>query len=158
MSKRYFLLLFLSAFLSIKIASAQVIDTPIRYFQHMDKVVVKDTFIVKGRVIGFNLEDINAGSVINICSGEVTLTNKRGLFQIKATKNDTLVFEFTRHSREYRELKKPKENLNVILIRRKTEELPAGYSSSDYNKARKADQEFYRILEKDAKVEGKWIY
>jgi hypothetical protein len=158
MTTRCIFFLVLAMALITRTATAQVIDTPIVYFQHDPKVVVKDTFLIKGRVIGFNLEDIGAASVTNMCTGEGTTTNKRGMYQIRAVKNDTVVFQFARHSLEYREAKRSKENLNIILIRRKTEELPVGYSRSDYNKARKADEEFYRILEKDAKLEGRWIY
>ncbi len=149
--KKLYLFFFLIVVLS-KTSYAQAIDTPVTEPRVIEK------FLINGRVIGFNLEDLDGATIINVCSAEKVSANSHGIYRITAAKGDTLIFEFAHHSKEVRPIKYPKEKLNVIMVKRKTDDLPANYSRREYNNAVKADAEFYRILEKDARLEGKWNY
>ena len=97
-------------------------------------------------------------TIINSRTAEKVTTDSRGIFQVTVVKGDVLTFSISKYSKEVRIIKNVTENLNVIMIKRKVDELPADHSDSDYNKAKQTDDEFYRILEKDAKIEGKWKY
>ena len=158
MKKYCFLFFWFVYVFSFKIARCQVIDTPIAYFVVQPKVVVIDSFKVSGRVIGFNLEDLSGAIVTDMCSGQRVSTDSRGMYQLTVAKNDTVFFQYPHHSDEQRAIKRPQDKLNIILVKRQTDGLPANHSRSDYDKARRADEDFYRILEKDAKLEGKWNY
>jgi hypothetical protein len=144
--------LFISILFLPKISNAQIIDTPIEHY-----VFAKDLEkVIKGRVIGMSLENIGNATVSNIRTKEKATTNSQGFYELKAAKEDTIVFEHVGHSKELRVIKHTEDKLNVILIKRKTDTLDP--DSGDYKKAAKADNELYRILEKDAKLEGKWNY
>lgn len=147
----FFILLSLS-----RLALAQeIIDTPI---VHDLTPKVYKTFFVSGRVIGMNLETVQGVNIINKRTGEIANTDGNGIYKISAAKSDTLFFKTGKYSMEMRQIKAPADKMNVIMIKRKTDELPANHSQSDFNKAQREDNELYRILEKDAKLEGKWIY
>ncbi|HEY2581666.1 MAG TPA: hypothetical protein VGI43_07665 [Mucilaginibacter sp.] len=145
--------LFTFIFFSSQTSFAQIIDTPIEHY-----VFKKDFYLVllKGRVIGMSLENLNGVTVSNIRTAEKATTNSLGFFQLTVAKGDTITFELPGHSKELRIIKHTEENLNVILIKRKADTLSP--DSEEYKKATKADKELYRILEKDAKLEGKWNY
>jgi hypothetical protein len=146
----FILLLFLS-----KTSSAQIIDTPI---VHDLTPRIYKTFAIQGRVIGVNLEDVAGVTITNKRTAGKITTNSHGIYEVNAAKGDTLFFEVSKYSKVMEVIRNPKERLNIILIKKKTDELPANHSSSDYNKANRADDELLRILEKDAKLEGKWNY
>jgi hypothetical protein len=153
MKKLFFLFSVTLMFFVSKTSLAQIIDTPIEHyvFAHDEKM-----FLLKGRVIGLNLENLNGAIISNIRTDEKATTNTKGFYQLNAAKSDTISFEFANHSKEIRTIKYPDEKLNVILILRQADGINS--SSTAYRKAIKADNELYRILEKDAKLEGKWNY
>jgi hypothetical protein len=116
---------------------------------------------VKGRTVGQNLEELEGVTILNIRSSEKTLSDKRGIFRINATKGDTLIFTFTRYSRDSRIIRKLSENVNVIMINRKTLELPPNYTVSEYKNylpLHEEDEKLYKILEKGAVRAGLWNY
>jgi hypothetical protein len=158
MKKSLLLLSFiLLVFLSKNALGQEVIDTPITNFYKPPRVYVN--FPVKGRVIGIvNLEELEGVAIANKRTSEKTTTNSHGFYQLNAAKGDTLLFNFSRYSKDVRVIKSPKENLNVILINKKVNSLPANSSKSDLKKAEREDEDLYRILEKDAEREGKWNY
>jgi len=159
MKKLFFLLSFTgSVFLSKTVWCQQIIDTPIEHDIGIKEPKVIKSFVINGRVIGVNLENVQGVSVTNIRTGDKVNTDSRGLFQVNIIKGDTLTFSVSKYSKETRIIKYPNENLNVIMIKRKVDELPSNYSQSDYNKASREDDELYHILEKDAKLEDKWKY
>jgi len=153
--KRFLLPLFILLFLSGPALAQEIIDTPI---VHDLTPKVYKSFLVNGRVIGMNLEILQGVNIINKRTNETTGTDASGIYKISAAKGDTLFFKSGKYSMEMRRVKTPAEKLNVILIKRKTDDLPAGRSQSDFNKAQRDDNDTYRILEKDAKLEGKWVY
>ncbi len=154
----FFILLFLLGIL-VKTTSAQeIIDTPIRYILKYHTAEDYKPFPVMGRVIGTNLESIKNGEVINICSGQTTKADDNGIFHFQAGKGDTLAFISSKYSPTIIGVKSPKDKFNIILIKRKTAALPPGHTRSDYEKAKKEDEDLYKILDKDAKEEGKWNY
>jgi hypothetical protein len=156
MKKILFTILFILSMFFSKITFAQIIDTPIEHYVFDPKVI--PAFPVTGRVIGVNLEDVTGADIVNMCLAEKSKTDSHGTFHINAAIGDTLLILTRKYSTGLQRVKSSKENLNVILIRRKVDLLPPGYSRSDYNKARREDEELIRILEKDAKLEGKWKY
>jgi hypothetical protein len=159
MKKNLLLFLLIPLAFQSKTAIAQAVaDTPIEHYVFYKNPKVYVNIMISGRVIGVNLEDVQGVKVKNIRTAESASTDGHGIFKINAAKGDTLHFEVAKYSKEVRIIKNAKENLNVIMIKRKTDELPPSHSSSDYDKAKKADNELYRILEKDAKLEGKWKY
>jgi|SRR6185437_4424820 len=159
MKKTLLLILVIPLAFQSKTAMAQAVaDTPIEHYVFYKDPKVYVNILITGRVIGVNLEDVQGVNIKNIRTGQSASSDSHGIFKINAAKRDTLHFEVAKYSKEVRIIKNPKENLNVIMIKRKTDELPADRSSSDYDKAKKADNELYRILEKDAKLEGKWNY
>jgi hypothetical protein len=134
----------------------EIIDTPITNFI-LPPGMIK-TFPVNGRVLGLNLEVLPGVIITDTRTKEKTATDSRGTFRLTAAKADTFIFEFANHSKETRVAKSGKDNMNVIMIKRKVDELPANPQPSDLRKAERADEELYNILEKDAKIEGKWKY
>jgi hypothetical protein len=153
--KTSFLSLFILLFLSGSAMAQEIIDTPI---VHDLTPKVYKTFFVSGRVVGMNLETVQGVNIVNKRTGETASTDGSGIYKISAAKTDTLFFKTGKYSMEMRQIKTPGDKMNVIMIKRKTDELPAGHSQSDFNKAQREDNELYRILEKDAKLEGKWVY
>jgi len=155
--KKIFLLLSLTAllFLSKTAVCQAVTDTPIVH--NLDPTFYK-TSLLTGRVIGVNLENVQGVSITNIRTSEKASTDSRGIYQVNAAKGDTLAFYIAKYSKDTLIVGSIKENLNLIMIKRKVDELPANHSESDFNRARRADNELYRVLEKDAKLEGKWKY
>jgi hypothetical protein len=160
MKKPFLLLCFVLFVLLSKTASAQVVDTPIEHDIgiHDPKPKVFNSVLLTGRVIGVNLENVPGVSVKNIRTSEKVSTDSRGIYQVNAIKSDTLVFYIAKYSKDTMIVKSLKDNLNLIMFKRKVDELPADYSSSDFNKAKREDNELYRVLEKDARLEEKWKY
>ena len=132
-------------------------DTAIEHFVVYRTVVYKP-FPVSGRVIGVNLESVKGGQVINICSADTGRTDDNGFFHLSAAAGDTLAFVSPKYSATVVGVRSQKDKFNIILIKRQTAALHAGYSGSDYNKAAKEDNNLLKILDKDAKAEGKWNY
>jgi hypothetical protein len=154
MKKIFRTLPFVVLVLLSKSAFAQVVaDTP-----KVHNIVPGLYHLIKGRVIGMNLESLEGVIITNKWTAEKTKTDSHGIYQLSVSTGDTITFECLRHSKEIRIIKHPKPVLNVILIKRKADELPLNSSPSDLKKAERADEEFYSILEKDAKLEGKWNY
>lgn len=158
MKKTRYILLFIVSVFFFKSTFGQVIDTPIEHYVVNKEPKVKPEFSVSGRILGVNLEDVTGADVINMCSADKSKTDNRGIFHISASAGDTLAVLTPKYSAGLRCVKSAKENLNIILIKRKTDLLPPGYTRSNFNKARKDDEELLRILEKDAKLEAKWKY
>ena len=132
-------------------------DTAIEHLVVYRTVVYKP-FPVSGRVIGVNLESVKGGQVINICSADTGRTDDNGFFHLSAAAGDTLAFVSPKYSATVVGVRSQKDKFNVILIKRKTASLPPGYAESDYNKAAREDNNLLKILDKDAKAEGKWNY
>jgi len=156
-------LLIIVLFFNSKTTVAQdIIDTPITHYVFDKKVKVNvkinPVFLVSGRVLGMNLEDIIGATVTNKRTAEKAITADHGTYQIDAAKGDTLVFSIAKYSLELRPVRSATDRLNMIMVKRKADSLPAGYSKSNYNRARREDEELIRILEKDARLEGKWKY
>jgi len=148
---------FILLILLSKTAFCQVIiDTPITNFVKQPNLYV--IVPIRGRVIGLNLEVLHGVIITNKRTGDKSSSDNNGIYQLSVAKGDTLIFEFLNHSKETRIIKHPQENLNVVMIKRTADQLPPNASPSDLRKAEKADDELYRILEKDAKLEGKWNY
>jgi hypothetical protein len=161
MNKRYLPLFILLLLLSKTALCQEIIDTPIEHYlvyPTQKPAQVRKPFPVTGRIIGINLENVKDATVMNICTAETTKTDNNGIYHITAAKGDTLAFMTTKYSVEMRGIKPSKENLNIIMIKRKADGFSFKKSSKDYNKAVDDDNELYRILEKDAKLEGKWVY
>ncbi len=159
MKKIHFTFAFiLLVFLAKTALCQEIIDTPIEHDIGIHDPKVIKTFVINGRVLGVNLENVQGVTVVNSRTAEKVNTDSRGIFQVTAVKGDMLTFNISKYSKEVRVIKNVKENLDVIMIKRKADELPADHSDSDYNKAKRADDELYRILEKDAKLEDKWKY
>jgi hypothetical protein len=152
------LLIILPVFFAGAAAAQAVADTPIEHYVVYEQPKIEKMYTITGRIIGVNLETVQGGTVTNMCTGERTKTDNQGIYRISASKNDSLAFEFPKYSSGLRSIKSPNENLNIIMIKRKADNLPPGYSQSDYKKAVKDDNELYRVLEKDAKLEGRWKY
>jgi len=114
--------------------------------------------IIKGRVIGQNMEELEGISIVNLANAETVSSNKRGFFNITAAKGDTLVFKSKKYSGDKRIVKRVADHVDVIMIMRKTAALPAGFTVSEYNAAARADDKLYNILEKGAEREGLWNY
>jgi hypothetical protein len=153
-----FLFIVLSFLSKSALAQEDLADTPIRHFILYNKPVEYKPFAITGRVIGTNLESIKEAEVINICTGETTKADDNGIYHFRAAKGDTLAFVGPKYSATVMGVKSPKDKFNIILIKRKTESMPRGHSRSDYEKAKKDDDDLYKILDKDAKAEGKWNY
>jgi hypothetical protein len=156
------LFLLLCCFRNVAFAQ-QTPDTPITNFVPQpppDKkpkpIIPLVTANLSGRVLGVNLENVSAVTIINYRSDEKTLTNSNGIFQLTVAKGDTLTFKVGKYSKGLFVVRSLKEKINVILIKRKTDGLTPGVAG--YAKANREDEELLRILEKDAKLEGKWDY
>jgi hypothetical protein len=158
MSKAIFLSIFCLFIASNQVHAQQDRpDTAIENFVVYRTDVYKP-FPVSGRVIGANLEIIKSGQVINICSGEATRTDENGMFHANGALKDTLVFVSPKYSARFICIKSAKERYNVILIKSNQNQLPADATESDHNKAARQDENLLKILDKDAKLEGKWNY
>jgi hypothetical protein len=152
-------LFFMLNFLSKPVSAQATPDTAIEYFVVYRSPADYKPFPVTGRVIGIdNLEIVKGATVINICTGETTRTDDNGIYKASGAKDDTLAFVIPKYSASLVCVKSPKEKINVILFKRKVDSLRPGYSQHDYNKALRDDEELLKILEKDAKQEGKWKY
>lgn len=116
------------------------------------------TVLIRGRVIGINLEVLQDVIITNKRTGDKTNSDNNGIYQLNVIEGDTITFELVPRSQETRVIKHKQGALNVILIKRTADQLPVASSPADLKKAKKADDELYRILEKDAKLEGKWNY
>ena len=158
MKRMIFSCVFVLLALELKTAAAQGVDTPIENLIVYKTPRVYKPFQLTGRVIGINLENVQSATVINICTAEKTMTDSFGIYHINAAKGDTLEFQFQKYSNELRRVGTQSGNMNIILIKRKTDNFNPGGQQTDYSKAKKDDDELYRILEKDAKLEGKWKY
>jgi len=134
---------------------SQIIDTPIVHYLTPINYIM---FNVSGRVINMNLKDISEVTITNKRTGETAKTDIIGVFHINAAVRDTLFFEYPKLSTEMRSIKHPKDQINVVLIARKADNLPLNYSKNEHDRAIREDERFYHILEKDAKLEGKWHY
>jgi hypothetical protein len=159
MKKILLLLLSTAFFFYSKTTVAQdIIDTPITHYVFDKKAKTYAPFLINGRVLGMNLEDVIGATVTNKRTAEKAITADHGTYQINAAKGDTLVFSLAKYSLELQPVRSTADRLNIILIKRKADNLPAGHSKSDYNKAHREDEELIRILEKDARIEGRWKY
>ncbi|MGZ3765714.1 MAG: hypothetical protein ACXVB0_01380 [Mucilaginibacter sp.] len=116
------------------------------------------TATTKGRILGQNMEELEGVTIINMCNAETVTSNKRGFFQIKATKGDTLVFTFAKYSGCKRAIKHPADHVNVILINKKTAALSHDFTAGEYERASHEDEKLYKILDKGAEQSGLWNY
>jgi hypothetical protein len=155
--RRLFLILIFGLLSEFSCAQATT-DTVIEHFVVYNDHVVYKPFAITGRVIGANLESIKGAEVVNICSGKTTRADDNGIFHFEAAKGDSLAFAGSKYSATVVGVRSAKDKFNIILIKRKTGGLPHEHSRSDYDKAKKDDDELYKILDKDAKEEGKWNY
>jgi hypothetical protein len=164
MLKKISLLSFFFLLILAKQGFAQeIIDTPITNLilpPKIPKPVKPKVYVmITGRVLGVNLENVQGVIVTNICTDEKVSTDNHGIYHINVAKGDSVGFAVAKYSSVLKGIKSDKaETLNVIMIKRKADNLPPGHSRDDYNKAKTEDDDLYRILEKDAKVEGKWNY
>lgn len=140
MKKLIYLSLLLLLIISFKQTSAQTSTT------------------VKGRIIGQAMEELEGVSIVNMCNAETAITNKRGFYQIRAAKGDTLFFSCNKYSRDSRPIKRLTDNVNVIMINRKTAALPDNFTTGEYKTAAREDDKLYDILEKGAERNGVWNY
>jgi hypothetical protein len=146
-------------FLSKAAMAQEIIDTPIEYFVVAPKAIKPKTYVlISGRILGVNLEDLKGAVVTNLCTAERVSTDSHGVYHILAAKGDSLGFEFPKYSKTIEAVKAPNDPLNIVMIKRTADNLPPVHSASDLRKAKSADDELYRILNKDAKLEGKWKY
>jgi hypothetical protein len=116
------------------------------------------TATIKGRVIGQAMEELEGVTIVNVCHTEMATSNSRGFFQIKAAKGDTLIFISSKYSQGKSFVKHLTDNVNVVMITRKTAALPIGFTDDDFRKAAREDEKLYDILEKGAERNGTWIY
>ncbi len=117
--------------------------------------------LTKGRILGQNMEVLEGVSIANKNTGEKASSDKQGFFYINTKKGDTLIFTFSKYSKDVRVIRKPSENVNMILMDRKARDLPPDYTGSEYNayeKARDEDERVYRIINKGVEREGFWKY
>jgi hypothetical protein len=113
---------------------------------------------IKGRVIGQNMEELEGVNIINLCNAESATTNNRGFFRINAVKGDSLLFTCKKYSKDQRAVKRLTDNVNVVMITRKTASLPENFTNDEYKTAARADDKLYNILDKGAEREGIWNY
>jgi len=159
-----FLTFLLPLFLSKPAVAQEIIDTPIEHYIVEPKIPAPKIYkpkvyiLITGRILGVNLEDVKGAIITNLCTAQKANTDSHGVYHILAAKGDSLGFEFPKYSKNIEAVKTPNDPLNIVMIKRTADNLPAGHSSSDLKKAKSADDELYRILEKDAKLEEKWKY
>lgn len=120
-------------------------------------VSAQTTETIRGRVLGQNLEELQGVKIINMCNADTAFTNKRGFYKILVAKGDSLFFLSEHYSQDKRAIKRIKDNVNIILIKRKANGI-ADHNSSDYKKAVKEDASLYEILDKGAERNGQWNY
>lgn len=150
-------LFFLTFFIKPILAQERV-DTPLQYIVTYPAHIESKPFPVTGRLVGMNLEILKGALATDICTGESVKTDDNGFFHLNAAKGDTLGFCYGRYSVTMVPVKTSKEHYNVVLMKRKTDGLPQPYTHSEYDKAKKEDEDMYKILDKDAKLEGRWNY
>lgn len=114
--------------------------------------------VVRGRVLGVNLENVAGATVTNCRTADKTVTDANGIYQLNVAKGDTVIFRIARYSVTPEVVKSLRDNLNVIMIKRKADSLPAGSPPSEYKKAKRDDKKMVEILEKDARLDDKWKY
>lgn len=119
---------------------------------------VLKTALIRGRVLGVNLENVAGATVTDLRTAEKTATDINGIYQLKVAKGDTVVFRTMKYSVTPAVVKSLRDNLNVIMIKHKTDGLPAGYTPSEYEKAERDDRKLIEILKKDARLDDKWKY
>ncbi|MFI5137342.1 MAG: hypothetical protein ACHQIM_05905 [Sphingobacteriales bacterium] len=154
-----FLIIILLLFLSKAAMAQEIIDTPIEYFVVAPKAIKPKTYVlVTGRILGVNLEDVKGAIITNLCTAEKASSDSHGVYHIRAAKGDSIGFEFPKYSKNIAAVKAPDDPLNIVMIKKTADNLPAVHSPSDLRKAKNADDELYRILQKDAKLEDKWKY
>jgi hypothetical protein len=151
-------LFFVLMFLARTGYAQETTDTAITFFVKYRAPLEYKPFPITGRVIGTKLESIKEAAVVNICTGETTKADDNGVFHFRAAKGDTLAFAGVNYSPTVVGVRSPKDKFNVILIKRKALSLPRIHSKPDFEKAQKEDEGLYKILDKDAKEEGKWNY
>ena len=165
LNKLFHLSLLICLFLSRPAIAQEIPDTPIEHNIGIDdpnlykpKVhKVFPPFKLTGRIIGIKLESVQGVVITDICSGETATTDEHGIYHIAVAKGDSVAFVVKKYSNDFR-LIKSSDNLNFVMIKRKTDGLSAKQNITEYTQAKKQDDELYRILEKDAKEEGKWKY
>ena len=146
----------LLAFLSKTAYCQQAADA-----SNTNNLALQSTYVIvpiRGRVIGINLDILQGVVITDKRTGDKTNSDNNGIYRLNVAKGDTVTFDLAPRSQETRVIKRTQDALNVILIKRAANQLPANSSPTDIKKAKKADDELYRILEKDAKLEGKWNY
>ena len=114
--------------LSKAVFAQEVIDTPITNFIKYNKPIEYKPFPITGRIVGMNLEILKAAVVVNLCTAEITKADDNGIYHISAGKGDTLAFGYGRYSPTLLGIKSPKDKFNVVLMKRKADNLPSGHS------------------------------
>ena len=132
-------LLFTSAIFLFHSASAQTTPT-----------------LIKGRIIGQAMEELEGATIFNIHSLDSAKTNSRGFFTIKAMRDDTLIFTYPKYSKDWRIVKRITDHINIIMINRKAIGVPD--TTAQYKRAARDDDKLYKILDKGAERNGVWNY
>jgi hypothetical protein len=153
---RMFSLLICAMVLCCSMSLAQdVIDTPIEHIEVYKTIGYKPSPI-SGRAIGANLEVLKEARVINMCSAQATKTDDNGFFHLDAAIGDTIAFVSPKYPVRQVSVKSVKDKLNVVVFKEQSASLTPG--TPDFIKAEKEDSKLLKILEKDAREEGKWNY
>jgi hypothetical protein len=113
---------------------------------------------IRGRVLGQDLEELQGVKIINMCNADTATTNKRGFYKIFVSKGDTLVFVSNHYNQWARAVKRVADNVNVVMINRKTAVVTGSPKSDEFKKAAKEDDKLYEILDKGAERNGQWNY
>ena len=125
------------------------------------KLSFAQSVLTKGRVLGQNMEVLEGVTITNKNTSDKANSDKQGFFRINTKKGDTLIFTFTKYSKDMREIRKSSENVNIILIDRKAKDLPPDYTRSElhtYKREHNEDERIYEIINKGVEREGLWKY
>jgi hypothetical protein len=125
------------------------------------RLSLAQSILSKGRILGQNMEVLEGVTIYNKNTSEKVNSDKQGIFSISTKKGDTLIFTFSKYSKDVRVIRKPSENVNMILIDRKARDLPPDYTGSERylnEKAHDEDERVYRIINRGAEREGLWKY
>lgn len=115
------------------------------------------TEVIKGRIIGENLEDVIGAEIQNSRTGLKVNADRNGIYNIDAVVGDTLTFYFVGYTKEKR-IVKDQSHVDVLLMNKNVNDLGAIWTKKQWEKASKEIEKKYRQLEREAQKAGKWNY
>ena len=111
---------------------------------------------IDGKIVDENMTCLYGVKITNLNSGEETISDQNGTYEIIATEKDTIQFELIGMTTDKIKIVKPTQTLNLIMMDKDVNCLGANWSDKQYHKANRQIEKRLKQLYKEADKREVW--